>query len=81
MSNSSILKATFMDPVESTGNGKHHQTMATKLDSQKLALDFATEVATDRLAQITEVLTQYRDGGVLPVDALFTIRELSGKKG
>ena len=57
------------------------QRKAPSLESQKLALDFANEVANARLIMIAKMIQQVEAGDVLPVDALFEIRKISGKQG
>jgi hypothetical protein len=49
------------------------------LASQKLAIDFATEVATERLKKVNELLQLVHKSEMPAVDALFAIRELAGK--
>jgi hypothetical protein len=55
---------------------KHHLAKSPPLESQKLAWDFANEVANERLSQVDKILEEVKNGKLLPVDALFEIRVL-----
>jgi len=72
--NDAVKVLTMTDP-------KSHLTKTIPLDSQRLAMDFANEVANERLTQIGKILDKRTAGDILPVDALFEIRALSGKQG
>ena len=50
------------------------------VDSQRLAWEFANNVANERINQVQAIVVNVKSGELLPVDALFEIRNIVENK-